>query len=211
MKLLVLIVAIAIVLAIVSLRRRDKSRTNSKSNNLPDKKAGKARVQARSPYRATSIVYDEKACSADRELGGKRFLDVHLEACICLAQGLVDLGLMKGRPEDAVAAGAHAMFFPCGVGHLMGLDVHDMEDLGDIVGYAPGEERSTQFGLAALRMARKLEPGFVFTIEPGIYLADEGIGIRIEDDVLITAGGCEVLTEAIPRTVEAIETRMRRA
>ena len=76
MKLLVLIVAIAIVLAIVSLRRRDKSRTNSKSNNLPDQKAGKARVQARSPYRATSIVYDEKACSAARELGGKRFLDV---------------------------------------------------------------------------------------------------------------------------------------
>ena len=106
--------------------------------------------------------------------------EMHRLASRTIAGGLTALGLMKGNPDDAVEAGAHALFFPHGIGHMMGLDVHDMEDLGDIVGYPEGEERSTQFGLAFLRMTRKLEPGFVITVEPGIYfipaLIDQWIG-----------------------------------
>jgi len=156
--------------------------------------------------------------------------EMHLLAARTIARGLTDLGLMKGDPDDAVAAGAHALFFPHGIGHMMGLDVHDMEDLGDIVGYPEGEKRSTQFGLAFLRMTRRLEPGFVITDEPGIYfipaLIDqwrgeerhagfidydrvEGYkgfgGIRIEDDLLITGDGCRVLGPGIPKTVAEVE------
>ena len=77
---------------------------------------------------------------------------------------------MKGDVDEAVAAGAHAMFFPHGLGHMLGMDVHDMENIGEqYVGYEPGIERSTQFGTAYLRLARKLQPGFVLTVEPGIY------------------------------------------
>lgn len=161
---------------------------------------------------------------------GMRFADVHLHACRLVAEGLAELGLMKGRPEDAVEAGAHALFFPHGVGHMLGLDVHDMEDLGDVVGYPGGEPRSSQFGLSALRMARPLEPGFVFTVEPGIYVIpalidrwkEEGRhrefidyervdglrgfgGIRIEDDVLCTPEGAQVLGPPIPKRVEELE------
>ncbi|MCD4730684.1 MAG: aminopeptidase P N-terminal domain-containing protein, partial [Bacteroidales bacterium] len=95
--------------------------------------------------------------------------EVHLKACITIAKGMKDLGFMKGNMEEAVHAGAHALFFPCGTGHMMGMDVHDMEDLGEVwVGYG-GEPKSTQFGLKSLRLGRKLEPGFVLTIEPGVY------------------------------------------
>ena len=156
--------------------------------------------------------------------------EMHRLASRNIAAGLTALGLMKGNPDDAVEAGAHALFFPHGIGHMMGLDVHDMEDLGDIVGYPEGEERSAQFGLAFLRMTRKLETGFVITVEPGIYfipaLIDqwkaegkhtefidydrvEGFkdfgGIRIEDDVLITEHGCRVLGHGIPKTVDKVE------
>lgn len=160
-------------------------------------------------------------------------LDVHRAAALAIIKGLCALGLMRGDPEEALAQGAHALFFPHGIGHMLGLDAHDMEDLGDAVGYAPGEKRSNQFGLAYLRLARKLEPGFVITIEPGIYfipalIADwEGQkrhenfidygkvkgylgfgGIRIEDDLLITESGNRVLGAGIPKTVEEVEAAM---
>ena len=159
--------------------------------------------------------------------------ELHMLAARTITEGLKDIGVMKGNIDRAVEAGAHALFFVHGLGHMIGLDVHDMEDLGDIVGYAPGEERSTQFGLAALRMARELEPGFVFTIEPGIYFIaalverwqGEGRckgyirydklddycglgGVRIEDDVLITDDGHRVLGPPIPKTVDEIEAAM---
>ncbi len=162
-------------------------------------------------------------------------LELHLLAAHTIASGLKDIGVMKGNVDKAVEAGAHALFFPHGLGHMMGLDVHDMEDLGDIVGYAEGEERSTQFGLAYLRLARKLEPGFVITIEPGIYFIAALIerwqgerlhrsfirydkledycglgGVRIEDDVLITEDGSRVLGPGIPKTVDDIESAMAR-
>ena len=160
--------------------------------------------------------------------------EMHRLAARTIAGGLTALGLMRGIPDDAVEVGAHALFFPHGIGHMMGLDVHDMEDLGDIVGYPEGEERSTQFGLGFLRMTRKLEPGFVITVEPGIYFIPALIdqwraegnhtefidydrveefkdfgGIRIEDDILITEDGCRVLGPGIPKTVDEVEAAMR--
>jgi len=149
---------------------------------------------------------------------------VHLAAARAITTGLGALGLMQGDPDAGVAAGAHALFFPHGIGHMLGLDVHDMEDLGDLVGYGEGKPRSQQFGLAALRLARTLEPGHVITIEPGIYFIPALIerwaaerrhqafidydrvqtyvgfgGVRIEDDLLITAEGARVLGPTIPK------------
>jgi len=104
---------------------------------------------------------------------GVTFKDVHRFACLTIAEGLKNMGLMKGDTESAVEAGAHALFFPCGTGHMMGLDIHDMENLGEeYVGY-DGEPKSTQFGLKSLRLGRAMEPGFVVTIEPGIYFIPE--------------------------------------
>ncbi len=162
---------------------------------------------------------------------GVPYVDVHVLASRLIADGLRDMGLMKGNTADAVAAGAHALFFPHGLGHMLGLDVHDMEDLGDIVGYPEGQERSKQFGRNFLRMVRCLEPGFVLTVEPGIYfipaLMDrwEGErrhadfvcydklrlfrnfgGIRIEDNVVVTAGGVRVLGPGIPKSLSEVET-----
>ncbi len=161
--------------------------------------------------------------------------ELHLLASRVMAEGLKGLGFLKGGLDDIVEQGAHALFFPHGLGHMLGLDVHDMEDLGDIVGYEEGEERAKQFGLCYLRLARKLEPGFVITIEPGIYfigplieswerqgkfrefinyeLAREYVGfggIRIEDDVLITNKGARVLGPSIPKTPDDIEKEMSR-
>lgn len=159
------------------------------------------------------------------------FRDVHLLACEVLAAGLKDLGLMRGDPRQAVAAGAHALFFQCGLGHMLGLDVHDMEGLGeDYVGYTEAIRRSSQFGLQSLRLARTLEAGFVVTVEPGLYFIPQLIdqwraerrleefieyeaverfrgfgGVRIEDDVLVTENGCRVLGPTIPRTIEEVE------
>lgn len=161
---------------------------------------------------------------------GVPFREVHLTACRTLAEGLKALGFMKGDVAEAVAEGAHALFFPCGTGHMMGLDVHDMENLGEkYVGYAGGE-KSTQFGLKSLRLARPLEPGFVLTIEPGIYFIPELIdmwkaegrhsrfidydrvasykdfgGIRNEEDFVITEDGCRLLGKPIPKTIEDVE------
>ncbi len=150
---------------------------------------------------------------------GVEYQSIHLLAAQIIAQGLVDLEILRGNPEDLVAQDAHALFFPHGIGHLLGLDVHDMEDLGDLAGYAPGRKRSDRFGLKFLRLHRPLETGMVVTIEPGFYQVPAILnhpttrekyqhlvnwdrleqfadvrGIRIEDDVLVTATGKEVLT-----------------
>ena len=104
---------------------------------------------------------------------GLAFKEVYLESARVIVRGLKDMGLMKGNVDDAVANGAHALFFPCGLGHMMGMDVHDMEDLGETwVGW-DGQKRPTQFGIKSLRLGRKLVPGFVLTIEPGIYFIPE--------------------------------------
>jgi Xaa-Pro aminopeptidase len=160
-------------------------------------------------------------------------IDLHIGAAKIIAEGLKDLGLMKGNIDEAVQAGAHGMFFPHGLGHMMGLDVHDMENLGEnFVGYDEHTQRSKQFGLRYLRLAKTLQPGFVFTIEPGIYFIPELIdmwmkqkiheefidynkveeyrdfgGIRIEDDILVTEDGFRVLgSKPIPKSVEEVES-----
>ncbi len=166
---------------------------------------------------------------------GILYKEMHLLSAKIVAQGLKDIGLMKGDVDEAVANGAHALFYPHGLGHMMGLDVHDMEGLGEnYVGYNSEVQRSDQFGLAFLRMARKLESGFVITVEPGIYFIPALIdiwkkekkftdfinyqkleeyrdfgGIRIEDDILITENGCRVLGKPIPKTVKEIENIMK--
>lgn len=166
---------------------------------------------------------------------GITYKEVHLEVCKTLVQGLKGLGLMRGDADEAVAAGAHALFLPHGLGHMMGLDVHDMEDLGQIyVGYDDETRPSTQFGLASLRMGRRLQEGFVMTDEPGCYFIPALIdkwraeklhtdfidyeavesfkdfgGIRLEDDILITPEGSRFLGEKhIPITPEEVEAIM---
>ena len=112
--------------------------------------------------------------AVDKLRPGTPFREAHIAAATEIARGMNELGLMKGDPAEAAEQGAYALFFPCGLGHMMGLDVHDMENLGEqYVGYADGELKSTQFGFKSLRLARKLEPGFVFTVEPGIYFIPE--------------------------------------
>ena len=158
------------------------------------------------------------------------YRDIHLLACQTIAEGLVDLGILRGAAEDLVEQDAHALFFPHGVGHLLGLDVHDMEDLGDRAGYAPNRQRSDRFGLSYLRLDRPLQAGMAVTIEPGFYQVPPILqdpkrrdryqsmvnwdrleqfadvrGIRIEDDVLVTETGCEVLTSDLPTAASAIE------
>ncbi|NES03257.1 MAG: aminopeptidase P family protein [Okeania sp. SIO2F4] len=161
---------------------------------------------------------------------GVEYLDIHLLAAKVIAEGLVNLGILKGKPEDLVEIDAHALFFPHGVGHLLGLDVHDMEDLGDLAGYEIGRERSSRFGLSFLRLNRPLIQGMLVTIEPGFYQVP-GIlnnkemrqkyqnivnwekleyfsdvrGIRIEDDVLVKAKSAEILTQELPSDIDAIE------
>lgn len=162
---------------------------------------------------------------------GVKYLDMHLLAARTIAEGLIGVGIMKGSAEDIVARGAHAMFFPHGIGHMMGLDVHDMESYNELyVGYDEEVKRSTEFGLSALRLGRRLRPGFVVTDEPGIYFIPELMdkweaegkfkdlinydilkqyrefgGIRLEDDILITDNGCRLLGKRIPITIEEVE------
>jgi Xaa-Pro aminopeptidase len=176
------------------------------------------------------VVLRAQVHAVETAAPGMTNLQLHLQAARDIAEGLKDLGLMSGDVDEAVAAGAHALFFPHGLGHMLGLDAHDMEDLGDVVGYEPGESRSAQFGLGFLRLARTLEPGLVITIEPGVYLIPALIerwkaegrhrdficydkveqmlpfgGIRIEDDVLITSRGSRLLGPGIPKTVPELE------
>lgn len=162
---------------------------------------------------------------------GVSFKSIHMLAARIIANGLKDLGLMKGNVEEAVEKGAHALFMPHGLGHMMGLDVHDMEDLGeDYVGYDDEIKRSDIFGTAFLRLGRRLQPGFVLTVEPGIYFIPELFrkwqqekkftefinyqkvqdylgfgGIRIEDDVLVTNDAFKVLGKPIPKSIADIE------
>ena len=163
---------------------------------------------------------------------GILFRDIHLHACERLVEGLQQLGIMKGDVSESVAAGAHALFFPCGLGHMMGLDPHDMENLGEeYVGYDDTVVKSTQFGLKSLRLGRALEERFVVTVEPGIYfnpgLIDEwaaakkwdnfidyhrlekfrdAAGFRVEEDFVITARGSRVLGKPLGKTADEIET-----
>lgn len=162
---------------------------------------------------------------------GVFYRDIHWLAAETIAKGLKDLGLMKGDVKEAVQQGAHALFFPHGLGHHMGMDVHDLESLGENnVGYDHEISRSNQFGLAFLRMGRRLKRGQVLTVEPGIYFIPALIdqwkaenkfsefinyervedyrdfgGIRIEDDVLVTEAGFRVMGKPIPKTVAEVE------
>lgn len=167
---------------------------------------------------------------------GVTYAYVHQTISRLIAQGLVNLGIMKGDVDEIVAAGAHSVFMPHGLGHNMGMDVHDMEDLGeDLVGYDEDQKRSPQLGLGSLRMARKLRPGHVITDEPGIYFIPALIekwknenfntqyinfpllekeyydfgGIRLEDDIVITETGARILgSKRLPITTEDVEREM---
>jgi len=187
------------------------------------------RFDARQRAAYAAVLAAEQA-GIDACQPGVRYREVHFAAARVMARFLVDEALITCSPDAAVEAGAHALFFPHGVGHLLGLDVHDVEDLGDTVSYAPGRERSDQFGTRFLRLDLDLEPGFYVTVEPGFYIVRpilehpelrerfDGLvdferaaswygfgGIRIEDDVLITDTGNRVLTAGIPKSIEAIE------
>jgi len=177
------------------------------------------------------IVLNAEVGTIKQVKPGVKNKDLHLLAAITIVEGLSNLGLMKGNPDEAVQMGAHALFFPHGLGHMMGLDVHDMEALGeDFVGYDDELKRSDQFGLAYLRLAKSLSAGNVFTIEPGIYFIPTLIdkwknenkfhefinydrvekyrdfgGIRIEDDILVTNDGYRILGKAIPKTIKEVE------
>lgn len=177
------------------------------------------------------IVLNANMAAIEAIKPGVPYRDVHLLSAKVIAQGLKDLGLMKGDVDDAVRHGAHAMFFPHGLGHMLGLDVHDMEGLGEnFVGYDEEIKRSSQFGLAFLRLGRRLQNGFVLTVEPGLYFIPALIdlwksenkfteyinydkvetykdfgGIRVEDDVLVTETGYRVLGKAIPKTIAEVE------
>lgn len=171
-----------------------------------------------------AVLKAQLAGIAQTKVANTTQYDVHIAACRALTEALQAIGLMRGNIDDSVANGAHALFLPHGIGHMLGLDAHDMENYGDDVGYAPGTKRSTQFGLDALRLARRLEPGFVLTVEPGCYFIPELIdrwaatkhlaefinydevakyrdmrGIRIEDDILITPTGSIVLGPGIDK------------
>ncbi len=162
---------------------------------------------------------------------GILFRDVHLSVCQQLVEGLIQLGIMKGDSAEAVEAGAHTLLFPCGLGHMMGLDTHDMENLGEkYVGYTEDLIQSKEFGLKSLRLGRALEPGFVLTVEPGLYFnpflvdrweqenkngsfinydqlrhyRDFG-GIRVEEDFIITESGADKIGKNIPIEIDEIE------
>ncbi len=195
-------------------------------------------VSGRFDQRQLDIYRIVEACHdyvLDVAKPGVRYKDVHLAVCRLMTDRLKELGLMKGDTDAAVEAGAHALFLPHGLGHMMGLDVHDMEGLGQVyVGFDEETRPSEQFGTNALRMGRRLEEGFVVTDEPGIYFIPDLIddwkakglhkdfinydkvetykdfgGIRIEDDILITADGCRFLgEERIPYHPKDVEEFM---
>lgn len=167
---------------------------------------------------------------------GVFYRDVHLEVCKVMAENFKKIGLLKGNVEELVSKGAHALFMPHGLGHMLGMTVHDMENFGEInVGYDEEIQKSKQFGLSSLRLGRRLQIGYVFTIEPGIYfipdlfekwkkekLYEEFLnyeeiekymdfgGIRMERDILITENGAKILGESFPRTADEIEEFMAR-
>ncbi len=190
--------------------------------------SGKFTIQQREIY---EIVLKAQKETINSIKPGEKNKDIHLKAATIITDGLKDLGLMRGDTSEAVKKGAHALFFPHGLGHMMGLDVHDMENLGeDLVGYDKEVKRSDQFGLAYLRLGKKLQPGYVLTIEPGIYFIPELIrtwqkekkfeeyidygrlgdyiefgGIRIEDDIVVTEDGHRIIGKPIPKSIEEVE------
>ncbi len=180
------------------------------------------------------IVLDANMAAIEAIKPGIKYRDVHFIAARVIIEGLKKVGLMKGDVDEALKAEAHTLFMPHGLGHMMGMDVHDMEGLGeDYVGYDENTKRATTFGTAYLRLGKELKPGFVLTVEPGIYFIPDLIdqfreegkftdfvnydkletykdfgGIRIEDDILVTETGHRVLGKPIPKTIEEIETIM---
>ncbi len=173
--------------------------------------------------------------SIDACVVGARFRDIHDLAARTICEGLVDMGFLAGDPNDLLERRVHTLFFPHGLGHLIGMDVHDMEDFGDLAGYAPGRSRRSGFGDVNLRLDRDLEAGMAVTIEPGIYFipaiwANDGMiepfrdcvrmdkvgaalsaefgGVRIEDDVVVGKAGPEVLTARPPKSVADVEALM---
>ena len=177
------------------------------------------------------IVLDANLNAIDALQPGTKYLDCHLIAWRTIAEGLKNLGLLKGDVDEMVALGVPGLFMPHGLGHMMGMDVHDMENLGEQhIGYRDGLSRSTLLGLKSLRLAKELEAGFVLTVEPGLYFIPELIdlwegqgkfkefvnyeqlkayydfgGVRIEDNYLITNDGAQLLGEPIPKTIVEIE------
>lgn len=189
--------------------------------------SGKFSSTQRDLYEVVLAAHDR--CIAEIH-PGVEYRYLHLLAAETIAEGLVELGILQGKPQDLVAMDAHALFFPHGVGHLLGLDVHDMEDLGDLAGYEADRSRSDRFGLGYLRLDRPLQSGMLVTIEPGFYQVPAILndldfrskyrdvvnwerlaqfadvrGIRIEDDVLVTDTGAEVLTAELPTEIAEIE------
>lgn len=189
--------------------------------------SGKFSPTQRDIYQIVLAAHD--ACIAKMR-PGVEYRDLHLLAAQIIAEGLVNLGILQGNPTDLVDLDAPALFFPHGIGHLLGLDVHDMEDLGDLAGYSEDRKRSDRFGLSYLRLNRPLESGMLVTIEPGFYQVPAILnhpdfrskyqdvvnwerlaqfsdvrGIRIEDDVLVTESGTEVLTAELPTKIEDLE------
>lgn len=181
------------------------------------------------------IVDRARATAVAMVAPGVHYADIHKAASLEIATGLVELGILKGEPQELMEMGAHALFFCHGIGHLLGLDAHDVEDFWDRIGYEAGTSRSTQFGLTNLRLSRELEPGMVVTIEPGFYqipallygalgqkfcdhLNLEALakysdvrGIRIEDVVLVTENGGENLSASLPTASHEVEKLVGKA
>jgi Xaa-Pro aminopeptidase len=174
-----------------------------------------------------SVVLDVQEHAISLIKPGVKYQDIHHAACIKMTEKLGDLGFFKGRSEDIVEMGAHALVFPHGLGHLLGLDVHDMENLGEqYTGYDEQTQRSSQFGTAYLRFGKELKEGCVLTVEPGIYFIPPLIelweskgmykdminyseirkymnfgGIRIEDNILVTKDNYQILGKQIPKNI----------
>jgi len=190
---------------------------------------GKFTPRQRDIYGAVEAAHD---WVIENTKPGIKWLDIHLGAATVITEHLKAIGLMKGNTEDAVREGAHAMFFPHGLGHMMGMDVHDMEGLGqNYVGFDAEVQPSTQFGLNCLRCGRRMQPGFVMTDEPGVYFIPHLIdlwrsekkhmdfinydaveafkdfgGVRLEDDIIITDKGCEIVGDKIiPYHIDDVE------
>jgi len=193
---------------------------------------GKFSPVQRDIYQTVLAAY-ERAAAALRP--GITYRECHLMAWETIAEGLKNMGILRGDAKEMAELGVPGLFMPHGLGHMIGLDVHDMENLGEqYVGYAPGQERSTMLGLKSLRLARALETGFVLTVEPGIYFVPPLIdqweaagqfkdfidyqrlksfrnqgGCRIEDNFLITETGSRILGQGVPKTIEEVELAYR--
>ena len=184
-----------------------------------------------------NVVYEGFMHAVDIGKPGMLFRDLHLQTAVRLTEGMIALGIMKGNAEDAVADGAHTLFFPHGLGHLIGLDVHDLENFGEEhIGYLPDLQKSKEFGLKSLRLGKAMKEGYTVTIEPGIYFIPElmakkkadGLhsdfinyekvaqysdfgGIRLEDNFVMRSSGFEKLGNYLARSIEEIEEHRRQA